>query len=252
MLWHKSWLDTRWRFLVPLCVLVVNIWGLVMAYAPVANVLPTLHADAVGGGSFGRAIQEALLAEHTYRGFIWYQWFQQNLLQMGTLFAALLGSGNLLSGPSGGTTFTLSLPASRGRWLAARAVMGGGELLALTVLPSLVIPLVSPLIGQHYAVSSALVHAFCLFVVAAMFFCLAFLFSTMFADLWRPLLFAIGIAIVAGVLESELGVTGFFRVMSGATYFWTGRLPWVGLAISAAISAALLYAAAVNVARKDF
>jgi len=252
MLWQKSWLDTRWRFLVPLFVVMVNIWGLVMAYTGVANVLPTVHADAVGSGSFGRLVQEAILAERTYPGFIWYQWFQQNLLNMATLFAVLLGSGNLLSGPSGGTTFTLSLPASRGRWLAVRAILGGGELLAIVAVPSLAISILSPLVGQHYAVSSALVHTLCAFVVAGMFFCLAFFFSTMFADTWRPLLFAIGIAIVAGVVESELGVYGAFRVMSGAEYFWTGHVPWIGLTMCAAISAALLYAAAVSVARKDF
>jgi hypothetical protein len=215
-------------------------------------VLPTLHADGIGGGTLGRAIQEAIEAERTYSGFIWYQWFRQNLMQMGTLFAILLGSGSLLSGPTGGTTFTLSLPASRNRWLAARTVMGLGELLTLTVVPSLVIPLVSPLIGQHYDVTSAIVHALCLFVVAEMFFSLAVLLSTVYSDTWRPLLFASGIAIAIGLCESQIGFYGFFRVMSGWTYFRTGSLPWVGLLVSAAISAALLYSASRNVARKDF
>jgi hypothetical protein len=43
-----------------------------------------------------------------------------------------------------------------------------------------------------------------------------------------------------------------FRVMSGELFFRTGRLPWVGLFSSAAISAAMLYLAAVNFARRDF
>jgi hypothetical protein len=252
MLWYKSWLDTRWRFLVPLVILAFNIWGLIFEYAQVAKVLPTLHTDGVGEGALGRAIQEVIEAERTFRGFVWYQWFRQNLMQMGTVFAALLGSGSLFTGPTSGTMFTLSLPVSRNRWLATRTVIGLGELLALAVIPSLVIPVASTLIGQHYDVSTALVHSLCLFVVCAMFFCFALLFSTMFADTWRPLLFACGIALVAGLLESEIGFYGFFRVMSGWTYYRTASVPWIGLFVSAAISAALLYGAAVNVARKDF
>src|SRR5580765_4547705 len=131
MLWYKSWLDTRWRFLIPLAILWVNACGLVFEYAHVANVLPTIRVDGTGSGVLGRAIQEALEAERTYRGYIWYQWFRQNLMQMGTLLAALLGSGNLLSGSSGNALFTLSLPASRNRWLATRAAMGLGQSLAL-------------------------------------------------------------------------------------------------------------------------
>jgi len=252
MLWYKSWLDTRWRFLIPLLILVVNIWGLIFEYSHVAHVLPTLRADGVGDGPLGRAIQEVIEAERTYGGFIWFQWFRQNLMQMGTIFAIFLGSGSLLSGPTGGTTFTLSLPVSRNRWLAARVVMGLGELLTLVVVPSLAIPLVSPLIGQHYDVTHALVHASCLFIVTSMFFSLAVLLSTLFADTWRPLLFATGAAIVLGLIETELNLYGFYRVMTGWTYYRTGSLPWVGLSVSAAISAALLTRAASNIARKDF
>ena len=40
--------------------------------------------------------------------------------------------------------------------------------------------------------------------------------------------------------------------MSGSTYFRTGSVPWIGLIVSAAIAAALLYAASVNVERKDY
>jgi hypothetical protein len=252
MLWYKSWLDTRWRFLIPLAILVVNASGLVFDYAPVANVLPTLRAGGVGGGPLGRAIQEAIEAERTYRGFIWIQWFDQNLLQMATLFAVLLGSGSLLSGGSGGATFTLSLPASRTEWLGVRAALGLGETLVLALVPSLAIAVVSPLIGQHYALGDVFVHAGCIFIVAAMFFSLAFFLSTVFSDTWRPLVFACSAAIVVGVCESELGFYGFFRVMAGATYFHDARIPWIGLFVSAAVSAALLYAASVSTARRDF
>ena len=103
MLWYKSWLDTRWRFLIPLAVLVINIWGLLIEYPHIANLLRTVHIqpDALSeSGVLGRQILESVAAERTYGGYIWYQWFRQNLSQLGTLCAVLLGSGSV----------TLSLP----------------------------------------------------------------------------------------------------------------------------------------------
>jgi hypothetical protein len=256
MVWYKSWLDTRWRFLIPLGVLVINIWGLILEYPHVAGLLRTvqIQPDALSQtGALGRTILESVTAERTYRGYIWYQWFRNNLSQLGTLFAVLLGSGSLLSGSTGtGTLFTLSLPASRNGWLAARAAVGLVESVVLALIPSIEIVLLSPLVGERYAMSDAVVQALCLFVVGAVFFSLAFLLSTMFNDTWRPMLIAGGIAIVISVCESQLALNGPFRVMSAASYFASGSVPWAGLFLSAAAAGALLYGAARNVAHHDF
>ena len=254
MLWYKAWLDTRWRFVIPLVVLVVNVWGLILEYPPVADLLRSvqLQPDALAqSGALGRAILESVGAERTYRGYIWYQWFRNNLSQLSILFAVLLGSGNLLSGAAG-TLFTLSLPRSRHAWLATRAVLGLGQSLTLALVPSVAVVFLSPLIGQHYALADAMVHAVCVFIVSAMFFGLALLLSTIYADMWRPLLMAGGAAIVISVTESRLAVNGPFRVMSAASYFVDGVIPWLGLVLSAIVAGALLYSAAVNVARHDF
>jgi len=45
---------------------------------------------------------------------------------------------------------------------------------------------------------------------------------------------------------------GIFHVMSGEAYFRHGQLPWLGLVASMALSAALLFGAARNLARQDF
>jgi hypothetical protein len=139
--------------------------------------------------------------------------------------------------------------------LGVRAAAGLGELLALAFVPSLLIPLLSPAVGHTYGLDSALVHSACLFVACAAFFSLAFLLSTAFNDLWRPLLIALSVAAVLGIGEQvvrDLSPYGIFRLMSGEGYFRTGELPWAGLLVTAAASAAMLYAAAVNTARRDF
>ena len=252
MLWTKSWLDTRWRFAIGLALLLCSAAGTVFTYPQMAKLLPLVPTNVQG--PLGQKIREAVELARTYPSFVWANWFRQNLAQMGSLFAVILGTAGLLS-HSGGALFTLSLPVSRRRLLGVRAAAGLGELLVLAVLPSMLIPLLSPAIGERYGVGNALVHSACLFVAVSVFFSLAFFLSTIFNDVWRPLLIALAIAIVFSLIDQLLlhsPAQSLFGVMRGETWFRSGRLPWAGLLGSALASAALLYGAVVTFARRDF
>jgi hypothetical protein len=255
MLWYKAWLDTRWRFLIGLTLLACSAAVIVFTYPKVMQLMP-LVPPAGAGGEIGQRIREAAELSRNYRGYVWSQWFQQSVTQMGTLFAALLGSGGLVAqGSAGASLFTLSLPASRNRLLGVRAAAGLGEWLVVAVVPCLVLAALSPAIGQRYALGEAVTHGICLFVAGAVFFSLALLMSTVFTDPWRPLLLALFAAMALAVSEQALrGVLhhGIFSVMSGEAYFRTGQPPWGGLFVSAAAAGALLYSAAMNFARRDF
>jgi len=229
--------------------------GVVLVYPQVMKLMPLVPSLAVSG-ELGRRVREAAELARDYRGYVWGQWFRQNLPQMGTLFAALLGTGGLVSESSGrGVLFTLSLPTSRTRLIGVRVAAGLAELFTVVFVPSLLIPLLSPAVGETYGVGDALIHSACLFIGGAVFFSLAFLFSTMFDDLWRPLLLALAAAGALWLFElalRDLVPYSIFRVMSAEVYFRTGQLPWLGLLACAAASAAMLYGAAINMARQDF
>ena len=94
----------------------------------------------------------------------------------------------------GSALFTLSLPVTRKELIGARAATGLAQCFAIAMIPPLVIPLLAPAIGQHFSVVDALAHGLCLFFVAAVFYSLASFLSTLFADIWRPLLIAFVIA----------------------------------------------------------
>jgi ABC-2 type transport system permease protein len=255
MLWYKSWLETRWRFTIGLALLLMLACGAVFGYPAVAKFTSSVGTAEAGGGVLGRSINEAFEAQRTYRGFIWYQWHQQNLAQMWTMFAVLLGSGGLVAKAAGGALFTLSLPASRTRLLGVRAATGHLQILALALIPSLLVPLLSPAVGQRYSIVDVMIHGTCLFVAGAAFFNLAFLLSTIFDDLWRPLLLACAVAVVLRIAETvvrDVSPYGIFHVMSAESYFRAGRLPWSGLFTSVALSLAMLYLATINFARRDF
>jgi len=251
MLWYKSWLETRWRFLIGLALLVCFAAGAVLSYPQVTKLLVQVPANV--DGVLGERIREAAALARSYRGFVWSSWFRQNLTQSATLFAVLLGTASFLS-LSGGALFTLSLPVSRRRLVGVRAATGLAELLVLIVVPSLLIPLLSPAIGERYAVGSALIHSACQFLAASVFFGLALLLSTVFGDVWRPLLIALAVAFALAIADLFLPSSAFslYRLMSGETYFRSGQLPWGGLAAAAAVAASLHAAAIAVFTRKDF
>ena len=255
MLWYKSWLETRWRFAIGLAILILSAVGTVLAYPRVVQLLPLVPSVDVPG-EVGRRILEIATLSRTYRGYVWAQWLRQNMTQMLALFAALLGTGGLLAQASGGgALFTLSLPVSRDRLLGVRVATGLAELLALAFLPSLVLPLLSPAVGETFSVVDVLVYGTCAFFAAAVLFSMASLLSTVFSDVWRPALIVCALAACVGIAEPFFGDYsryGFFGLMDGEMYFRGAGLPWLGLLASAAASAAMLFAASRNLARQDF
>lgn len=252
MLWYKAWLDTRSRFWIGLVLLVVMACGIVFEFPQVQKMaagFEPLDADT----PLQQQLNEAVDLSRTLRGFVWHQWFQQNALTVGALFAALLGTSRLFSSSTRGLLFTLSLPVSRRRWLATRAATGLAELLVLMVVPALVFQLLAPLVGQQYSLGDALVHAFCLFFGMAAFFGLALLLSTIFRDTWRPILIvcliAVSVTFVDLLVPSGLGI---LRGLSAESYFRGGSLPWAFIGVFAVAAAALLYASARSLERLDF
>lgn len=257
MLWQKAWLETRWRFVSALLVLTVMSGSNVYEFLAVQRLMPQLLAgtetpgpDATG---IAGAIRDAIEVQKDFRGFIWYRAFHDNLTQMGVFFAVLLGCGGLLHESSKGSAlFTLSLPVTRRQLLGARAGAGLAQLVAISIVPPLVISILAPTIGQRFSLIDALAHAVCLFFVATVFFSLASFLSTVFADIWRPLLITIGIACSVAILSFFVPQLRIFGVMNGESYFRNGSLPWTGLLTSAVLATALLYSAAETLERRDF
>ncbi len=79
MLWYKTWLETRWRFLIGLGLLICSAAGAVFTYPEVQKLLA--HVPTNVGGMLGDRIREAAALSSSYRGYVWSQWFRQNLAQ---------------------------------------------------------------------------------------------------------------------------------------------------------------------------
>jgi len=261
MAWAKAWHDTRWRFAALFAVLVVLTCFFVFEWPRVQHLMATLD-PAVAGRALGsgaldgnayHALGEQIAAQRTFRGYIWYQWFDQNFASCVVLFAALLGSGSVLSTSGRGLLLSLSLPVSRGRWLEARAAIGFAQVLALALVPSLLIPLLAPAVGESYSVTEALVHGGLIFVLGSVFLAVAMLASAIVDDFGRAIV--ITAVVVLGVGYAELLLPnghGLFHALTGGAYFRAGTLPWTELVLGVALTGALIYGAAAHLARRDF
>lgn len=252
MLLQHAFLETRWRFLIGLVVLPVSAAFVALGYPQVASlsqsVIPTPDT------ALGREIAEAMEMAKSFDSYVWSQWFQRNGAQLAAFFAVIIGTGGLLSQTAAARLFTLSLPVSREQLLGARAAAGLGQVLALTFVPALAIVLVSPLVADSFPPLDALAYAVCAFAGAAVFFSLAFLFSSMFSNVWVPALLALCAGPVLAALDQLTGGGTFslLQMMHGQSYFNGQGLPWPMLLVSAALSSALIYAGVRLMAHQDF
>lgn len=253
MLWYKAWLETRWRFLTGL--LLGSAFGalVVVAYPALGGVQVDVSQVPE---PFKRMAEEGLALAGTYAGYVWSQWFGKNLLSVWTFFAVLIGVGGVVTESSRGSAlWTLSLPATRGRLLGVRAAVGALELLVLALVPSLVVPALSPAIGQSYPVADALLYGLTAFSGGLVFYCFSLLLSTVFAEQLKPVVVGLGVAFglsLVALVSRTLADHSVYGVMSGEKYFREGALPWAGLAACVALSAAMFLAALRTLERRDF
>jgi ABC-type transport system involved in multi-copper enzyme maturation permease subunit len=190
-----------------------------------------------------------------YASYIWSGWFGNHLPALWTIFALLMGFSSLASERATGiATYTLSLPTNRRRLLTVQATASAVQLSILALVSSLLVPALSPLIGQSYAVGDALLYA--MLVIAGGMVLLAFAFLLSYRLGNEQVTGAIAWAVVGVLwalsLTEPLAPYSIFRMMGGESYFFQGTLPWAGLSISMIVAAAL-FSTTIRIAeRQDF
>jgi ABC-2 type transport system permease protein len=252
MLWYKAWRDTRWRFLIGLGLLICTALICVLVYPSMRGQFGLVLA-AGRTGLLADQINRVTRLSGTFRGYIWVQFISQNLFNLWTVFAVLLGAEAPFS--RRGAVFTLSLPVSRRRLCAVRMATDLAELGLLALIPMLLIVLLAPAIGQTYTLGDALVHGMHMLAGGAVFYCLALLLSTVFDDRWRPIVITLAVAVIivhCKVLIPGLAPFSPAGVIDGERYFQTGTPSWAGLFTWLCVSAGILYGSVRSVELRDF
>jgi ABC-type transport system involved in multi-copper enzyme maturation permease subunit len=246
MLWYKSWLDTQRWFILGMCLLSAQVLALYMSY-------PMDPTTSYPNGALGVLPNEmAQLRSGDFEGYVWVRWFSTTLLLFWPVFAIAMAGTGFES--SKGREYLLSLPVSRRQVMVTRLLVVFGQIAALTILPTLLLCAMAPLVGQRYPIAAALAQCAILLVGGFGLFGLTMFLRVVTTDVAAYV--AAGGLVVLCVLFT-FAVKAFtpyslLRVMNGADYFFNQRVPWTGLAISAGLGCVLIWAAEYMIERRDF
>jgi hypothetical protein len=254
MLWKNGWWETRWLFLIGLAAIFLG-YGL-----------------AFGWGDYDAARWAARLQRSTnlseierqalnnYQGQTWAIWFKLLLNFIWADYAVVMGAVCLMTAcpwtPSQGATglFTLSLPVSRRKVLLSQAAVGFGEVFLAALIPSLLLPIIARLHGQWFSWSDTLIYTLLMVFGGGVFFCFAFLLTVILGNYLVAFLLVEAVVFALILPFQSLGPRPWWHilgVMAGESYFYNGRIPWLGLLISLILSAVFIFTAIRIYERRD-
>ena len=251
MLFYKAWLESRLRFLVGLaavtavCILYIRLrlilvpdWRLVLQ-DPHWSGRPTWLFFGV----------------HDLNFYAWHFLYENKLQQVWVLFAILLSFGGLVREKEQGTsTFSLSLPVSRNRWLTTRMLLASAESLVLGLAPTLVLPMASWSIHEPYPFPQVIAHCLLIVTAGGIFLALGAVFSTLIQG--EHMALPITLILLGGpylfiqeyIREAAPTVwvhrVDISHVMAGPPHLTWSTTPWLGLAVSFLLAIAFLSVAA--------
>lgn len=257
MLWPlltKTWLETRSRFLIG----VLAVAGLTLALVLSQDLLRTRlsgRAPAAVGAAF---------AALTYADYIHRFLYTGAVQPLGQLIALVLAMGGLQRERETGTTaLTLALPVSRRELMGMRAAVGIAEVSVLALVPGVLIPAMSPLVGESYPVSQALGFAVLWIAAHTTIFSAALLVSTIVPSqmtallvTWLLLLAHSAIALLPALQPFRLNLgwiaTGVGMPYLNPTTSLLIGLPWDRLLVMGLLSFGLITAASRVTEHQDY
>ena len=239
MLWYKSWLESRTRFIVTAAV-IVGFCAFAVFFS---------HAT---GGQYNAHIYDVIYAGEAKGVF--------------AMLSIFLGLGGLLRERAHrSAVFTLALPVSRSRILGAQVGIGVLQLAALSLLPALLLPVFSLVHRQSYPVAQALHFSVLWFVCGSIIFATAFLLSVSLAGEYTALVVCYVLLMVHTVIATWrlllpyrlnlMWTMGEFNTMhwnSGHKLLLSLPMPWARLFTITAIALTMLLFAKTVAESQDF
>ena len=238
MLWYKSWMESRSRFFMSLCLIVFFC-------------VLFVHSEEKGIG-------RNQIAEH-------YKVFATTAVLIAGLWilvVILLGMGGLIRERAvGASSFTLALPVSRARITSVRIAVGLIEAVVLGVVPWLTVFLTSSLNGTPIRVSQAGLYTLLLIAEGLMYFgCAVWVSSLVHGEYAAPAaayVIMISIQIVFWSVDSLRPVAPWMvmdgeRLLDRHTWLLAKPIPWLELLVPLAIAALCLAATVYTIERRDF
>ncbi|MDO8672282.1 MAG: ABC transporter permease subunit [Dehalococcoidia bacterium] len=241
---HETWWKTAIAFLV-FCTLAVSGPGLFWYMENNAEMMAQL-----------KAVPPDLIGNLTdYQAIVFSNWFGKNLVQMGTIFAVILGAGAIAGEVAKRTLeFTLSKPVSRLRVLLTKVVVGVTALGIAILLASILLYPASLILGQDISLASLFLAGVLGWLGLAVLYALALLFSTIFDDVIKTAIVSLVVAFALSIPGWFTGIARFslYNHMQNFVAFQQGTFPVGDAAILVAVFAALVSGSYLIFRAKEF
>jgi ABC-2 type transport system permease protein len=197
---------------------------------------------------------------YVHSAYIWGRLFHYALQGLWILAAFIITLGGLRREKATGVVlFTLGLPVARLQLFLIRAALACAEVFALGLVSALLIPIVSPFVGESYPVGQALAFGALMSAAGLVIVAIGLLLSEIFEGEFTAA--AIGLGSLTTIFLSYKAemLTGWnvFDVMSATAYvdpatkLLKGTAPWPGLAICLLVSIGLLFAVGLTIRTRD-
>jgi ABC-2 type transport system permease protein len=239
VLWYKTWLETRSRFLTSLCGITIIISFFVH------------HAESLFPAGPKKSVCNIIFFTHQYLVGIWI------------LSVILLGMGGLVRERALGTSsLTLALPVSRARLAGVRIAVGMLQAISLAVFPWVSILLITDLGQVSFPISQASFYLALLISGGMIYFALAVLISTCIEGEYTAPAISYGLTILTGMVFGEVKwirpYADLWRFMGGDnhinknTYLLSGPFPWLGVSASLCVAGLMLFASVWVLQKQEF
>jgi ABC-2 type transport system permease protein len=193
----KEFVEARWKAIIGGAVAVVGAIASAGTYDLVKNLLTTGNVAKQVPSQLQGQIQQLIGSYGTY---VWSQWFSKNGPEILAILAAVLGASLIAGEVNKGTIFfLLSKPVSRDRVLLTKYLVSALVLLGVMLLSGVAILVAAAVTGHSQQVGGVLISAVLLWLGALSVLGLSLLFSVLFHDVLRPLVFSLLITLLLSV-----------------------------------------------------
>ena len=185
----------------------------------------------------------------------------RTLATLWLLAVSLLMMGGLLRETAvGASDFTLALPVSRARLMGARIGIGFLQAITLAIVPGVAIFLLACATGKANSVENAAFHLLLLLGGGSVFVAWALLVSTLISGEYTAPAVCLGAVLVVAFAMGEKPLSEWSpaSLLTGEQYLnpntmmLAGPIPWLRLAVTIMVAAALAWAAVKAVQMKEF
>ena len=260
MLLNKYWLETRNRFFIGLFFIAALCLFFVLAQP---WILERWRLDEINDSKIYNP-PWLLIARENYSYFIWHFLYNYLLQFTWAIFTVMLALGGLnYEHERGSALFTLSLPVARRKLFFQRVMVGFLEASMLALLPVIIVPLFSHVIGLSFSLINAFKHAALFIAGGTVYYMLGVLINAVIKTETVAFFIGIGVIIIFYFLfqpYSEgmekpfylklIDLPGFIAGKASAQLFTTQW--WLGFGGCLATSLLLLLLSYRITLKKDF